>query len=516
MAACSGGGPGSQEGDASPATSVSSVPSSVFTEVLRLAGVDCEEAGFAGDSTAEVGQVSARDLEEIRKMHKPPIVVQRTLEATFLLLNAAKPVSPLAPPAWVHVQRMLNHTGFLARVQAYDSSILRDSPTVVSYVAAKYFATGSVGQASLASPYWSMNKSLSESSLGCKGATRPSSLAPSRRRTVVNSFFMDGSGDASPLKQTAAGSPGIALRRAWGDAAPVRLPPPSVEPLTFQRVSRASKAVGALFRWCTSTLAQALDPSAATAKSKGSRKPPVGALDPRPATPTSTLPRKMLSSVVASQTCDQVATPLALPNVLPGIGDLPQAPVAREPLDAAVPPSAFLLPLLPRQKTPLFKKRSPVQKTLPPDRHFEILIPFEHSTCRVREAGEATLQTVAATVAMRQQLAVVLLSSQQRMESDILGDARMRVVERFLMSHGLSSSRSSSRSRAALGDEWPGVVCQLRLESDAELRDYFLRRAGLLEDEEGRLDLTVHERLRGGETRDVAAWLEEGFTTCGH
>ncbi|CAE8656093.1 unnamed protein product, partial [Polarella glacialis] len=56
-------------------------------------------------------------------------------------------------------------------------------------------------------------------------------------------------------------------------------------------------------------------------------------------------------------------------------------------------------------------------------------------------------------------------------------ESRLQAVTNFFHQNGLRAERSEERNRfQPAGSSDPGVVCQLRLDNDRELRDYFLLR----------------------------------------
>ncbi|CAK0884589.1 unnamed protein product, partial [Prorocentrum cordatum] len=137
-------------------------------------------------------------------MRHPPAVVRRTLEVTFLLLNASKAPARPAPPAWERVQRMLCDAGFLGRMLRYDAAALQAAPVLAAYVAAEYF-----------DPEPTHRKAL-----------------PKRNGWATSSARFSGQ-----------------LAQRLEDC----------EPLTLKRVQRASLATAALFKWSAVTLARAAE-----------------------------------------------------------------------------------------------------------------------------------------------------------------------------------------------------------------------------------------------------------------
>lgn len=171
-------------------------PLQVVEEVRRLGGEEIE-------TTTEVdGNISAKDLEEVRKMlNQPPAVVQRTLEMTHLILNADRLSKNSTTPDWASVQRTLSDAEFHTRVLSYDVEMLRAAPGLCGYLVEEY-----------------LNPTAKS---GVEAMTRRSSLPRrgSHRRSVSPSC--------------------------------------KKEPLTFERVRRANLAAASLFRWCVEATSRA-------------------------------------------------------------------------------------------------------------------------------------------------------------------------------------------------------------------------------------------------------------------
>lgn len=107
----------------------------VFGEVQRLGGNQEQHAALAD----ALRNVSAKELEEIRHMRKPPVVVRRTIEVVCLILEAATHPAPASPPTWTKV-RIVMERDFIQRVLNFDVAILHASPRLSRYLVAEYFA----------------------------------------------------------------------------------------------------------------------------------------------------------------------------------------------------------------------------------------------------------------------------------------------------------------------------------------------------------------------------------------
>lgn len=181
----------------------------VFEELRKLAA-GCN----GGEDVADVADISSKEMDEIRQLKNPPFVVRRTLEAVFLLLNAARAPARPQPPEWPRVQRMMSDAGFLSRMLHFDVALLMEVPVLTAYVATEYFVEG--------------------------GGVAPAE----KRRNSMGAFRTD------------------AKRKTWSQ--PLRRGNSVLDegqPLTFGRVRYASRAAAALFRWSALALVQALDPT---------------------------------------------------------------------------------------------------------------------------------------------------------------------------------------------------------------------------------------------------------------
>lgn len=98
-----------------------------------------------------IGNLRVEQIEEIRRLRKPPDAVRRTLEVVCLILEAKEPVrGGPKPPTWDTVKRLLGDEAFLPRMMSFDFGTLRDSPQLVMLLRDQYFGTG--GVCALAAP----------------------------------------------------------------------------------------------------------------------------------------------------------------------------------------------------------------------------------------------------------------------------------------------------------------------------------------------------------------------------
>lgn len=106
---------------------------------------------MAESACSGIGNLRVEQIEEIRRLRKPPDAVRRTLEVVCLILEAREPVrGGPKPPSWDTVKRLLGDEAFLPRMMACDFGTLRDSPQLVTLLRDQYFGNG--GVCALAAP----------------------------------------------------------------------------------------------------------------------------------------------------------------------------------------------------------------------------------------------------------------------------------------------------------------------------------------------------------------------------
>jgi len=360
-----------------------------------------------------------------------------------LLLNASSPSARLVPPNWERVQRMLSDTGFRSRVLSFDARTLREKPAISEYVAAEYFRpAGGDGSA----------------------ASRRSSL-PERGRSTSSI------GGSDPLRMAASDFLKRSRTKASMGRSSTKLLGLSVldEPLTFQRVSRASRAAAALFSWSTTVLLEACAPP---------------------------LPLEEVEPIV---------------EIEPELEVEAEAPAPASPVSPLLDDDFDATPVIIRGASPLSPAAAPGapdRLAQRPDRHFELLVPFDMGSARLIDEGEFHLQTIAAAWCMRQRLRLHLEGSPAKIESDALGKARLTAVQEHLLDNGIFPDQVhiGCKPRYISQDEQTGVICELRLDDDRVLFNYYLMIAeGMSPKEAGTRD-----------TLNFSSWLEENFHMCKH
>lgn len=105
----------------------------VFTEVRCLASGPDLQPEHPPIPIALVGNVTAEEIEEVRRLVRPPSVVRRTLEATVLILQAGRSPCVLAPPPWPRVQRKLAQETFFQDLINFNVGHLRAAPLLILF-----------------------------------------------------------------------------------------------------------------------------------------------------------------------------------------------------------------------------------------------------------------------------------------------------------------------------------------------------------------------------------------------
>jgi len=110
----------------------------VFREVQAL-GTDGRAPDCDALLVADLQNIKLEELEELRKLSRPPLVVRRTLELMYLILDAARRPLKLASPDWARVQKKMSTADFLSDVWDYDLKLLRDVPALTTFLVEEYF-----------------------------------------------------------------------------------------------------------------------------------------------------------------------------------------------------------------------------------------------------------------------------------------------------------------------------------------------------------------------------------------
>ncbi|CAE8599457.1 unnamed protein product, partial [Polarella glacialis] len=147
------------------------------------------------------------------------------------------------------VQKMLLDTNLVGRMRDFDASALKAEPVLAAYIVSEYFSAGEKYQRSPARSSTSYQRLLISRPSSSSTGGSPVGAAAMVRTESISSTGGSLVGAATTLRT---------LRRATTLLAAGRQIVVD-EPLTYQRVRRASVAAGALFGWCTVTLVEALD-----------------------------------------------------------------------------------------------------------------------------------------------------------------------------------------------------------------------------------------------------------------
>ena len=248
-----------------------------------------EENRSAQDVLSALKGLSDRDLNEVRKLPKPPQEVRRALELVHALLAAAEGAASLPATRdlqWSALQRMLARDDFIKRVLALQPRPLSQQPKLLEEIAERWpsltQAAGTTAPKTLAtgraSPVqrpllnWKIAQSAisaKENALAQENGSRKSSSAK------VQQGFSSGGGklpakSAAKSTTAAAAASGrrmpavVAAAAAEAEAAAV----PTSTDLTIDAVEYASRACGALFRYCANCASAAMKMAAERALAK--------------------------------------------------------------------------------------------------------------------------------------------------------------------------------------------------------------------------------------------------------
>jgi len=262
----------------------------------------------------------------------------------------------------------------------------------------------------------------------------------------------------------------------------------TAEPLTYERVQRASRATAALFHWCTVTLKVATAPEPEPEEIKQSPPPSPKPPSPKPQPLT---PPKEEAEEAGTEGCATQPGMIVAENKM--WVPLPEAAKQSRPAPPLLPPVKQAAPPSPKKV---------LSETEKPDRHFEAVVCFERGYGNLADQSMPMLQTVAAILCMRGTLCVELVGCPDRIEHTATNSARLRSVMEFFEKEGLEALPASEKTRTAKEGEPPAVVCKILLIKDRELRDFFLLR------EQGELlHVSAH-------TKCLIQDMEDDFSTC--
>lgn len=283
------------------------------------------------------------------------------------------------------------------------------------------------------------------------------------------------------------------------------------ETLTFQRVHRASHAAGALFRWCTTTLVDVFDPKEETPSTSVGEGASAGESDADSPAPSARAAAAPEETPCNSPLTPPKGAPTPSNGALPPLASGAAAKLAAAAAVAAInveptpcQPEAKPAPAMPKRPAPpAAPRRPPLTAATPPDRHFEILAEFDLGNAGMLPMTEVSLQTVAATCCMRPRLELELQACPFPIEHEAMSRTRVLAVQEWF---ARESIRTTISDKPRTGDP-PGVICNLLLDKDRMLRDYFIVRENPEEDDDMAFSKDV--------VRD-ARMLEEDFKTVRH
>ena len=213
-------------------------------------------------AASAVEKLSDRDLNEVRKLPKPPELVRRALELVSALLATSEGASSLPAPGevpWAELQKLIARDDFIRRVLAMHPRALSQAPKLLDELKERYpfleHAAGTKRPASLAS----RRPSTAASRWG-------SAVQKVQKATKENDKAAAGAGQSKPAAAAPSKPPGKPPASASGrrllsvvtvavaeaevvTAAAAAAPAPNGS-LTVENVEYASRACGALFRYC--------------------------------------------------------------------------------------------------------------------------------------------------------------------------------------------------------------------------------------------------------------------------
>lgn len=137
-----------------------------------------------------------------------------------------------------------------------------------------------------------------------------------------------------------------------------------------------------------------------------------------------------------------------------------------------------------------------------PDRHFEEIVSFEFGESSIGEEQEADLGLVAAALKGRPQLKLHLVGCVNEVEDSAVIKLRLQESQGYFLRQDIDCAAQPDDGALEVSARWPsGVVCQLLLDDDEALRNYYTDR--WCSDASPR-------------TRSAADWLESHFHCCMH
>jgi len=113
-------------------------PASDFRQVFA----EVQRTGAPGDALPHpLEDITDLELEEIRQLKHPPLMVRRVMEIVFLILGESGIPGP-SGIMWAKVVRIIVQTNFLRRVRRFDIEDFAAKPELVDYLCREYFGPG--------------------------------------------------------------------------------------------------------------------------------------------------------------------------------------------------------------------------------------------------------------------------------------------------------------------------------------------------------------------------------------
>jgi hypothetical protein len=263
------------------------------------------------------------------------------------------------------------------------------------------------------------------------------------------------------------------------------------EPLSYQRVHRASHAAAALFKWCTTTLIEVMDPE----PDRRSRTPEE---EKKPDSPEPPVVTEVLPSVLPPLATKAAAT--LAESIAEIVCEPPTPQKVLEPAPAIIPPAPSRQVI--EKKLPAKPPRVLTEST-PADRHFEVFAEFHLGNAGLLPDSEVVLQNVAGTWCMRQKLRISVQACPAKIESDALNMMRLQIITEWFADQGMRIHIDKELGDIPSGE--PGVAISIHIDNDRSLKEFYILRDD--PDEDVKFPRDVNQ---------IAQILEQDFKTCKH
>jgi len=423
-----------------------------------------------------VKRIRAEDLKSIRVLQDTPEPIRRTLEATWLLLwGTTIPSSLIEPPKWVTMQQMVSNPNILQEVLAFDKTELRANPALAAFVASRYFG-------------------VTLEIAGVKGATAGATAVKPEAGEVS---WKVTSGAGTPARASgSSAAKGSRLSKAGSSI--TQTGATKLEPLTHDIVLQASKSekgpAVALYKWCIMTLVDVATPESIVREraEAASREEEAAKRKAEEEKEAEAMRRKAAEEAEENARKKDEARRREEEEAKRKANEEAAARAAAEAARRAAEESDAEA----RKRAASQAKASASAAKKVCDPGFGCHLTFEGDSEDFDSEQESILQTVAATICMRQSLGVELLAYSSSPDKSQLASRRLCIVKEFLAANGVPGVVMLDGTRAASTSHPPGVLCQLDFKGDAALSENF--RSG-------------QASASDSETQEIAEWIKDNF-----